>query len=120
MDRNDWIDLLAPKLQRTYIDPASPTIALLDTRIPAACPDCKGDVGYITEHLEPCFCPNAPTVEQVLTVGLRTLHFGEEAFPWSWHDEKIKPDDPMAAYWLGADRMLNYLRTGRALRGEDA
>lgn len=35
-----------------------------------------------------------------------------------WHDESLKPDDQMVAYWLGADRLLACAR--RLARGEDA
>ena len=59
----DWMDVS---------DAAARTTAsvVLDTRVPWLCPDCKGDVGYVTDALEPCFHPNAPTIGDL-------LHWGE-------------------------------------------
>lgn len=83
MDRNDWIDLLADVwVQLAPGVPASDRLGahwappILDARVPALCPDCKGsgEVGDMPELRIPsvsCDHPSVPTVEQVLAAGMR-------------------------------------------------
>ena len=113
----DFARIIADAIEGTSNShPFAATAVTLAARLPDLCPDCHGDtraridIGFERGHSVACTHSDAPSIGKLLAIGAAVLNSSGEGWPWSWHDETLKPDDPMVAYWLGADRMLAYLR----------